>query len=83
MLILIFAAVIVFLINKNTKTLVFIIGGLIMFRIILFALKDKFGFHRRIRNYIFDYYSNRTSFIKVHKNDKEYARQVEEMKNAT
>lgn len=82
-LILIIAAILVYLLNISTNTFLYVIGGVVLFRIILFALKDKFGFHRNIRNYIFVYLSKRTDFIKVHKKDKEYAKTVEEMKNTT
>lgn len=83
LLILVIAAIIVYIINKSTTTLIFVIGALVLFRIILFVLKDKFGFHRWIRNKIFDFYAKRTDFIKVHSNDKEYAKTIEKMKNGT
>lgn len=82
-IILVIAGILIYLINKNTVTLVYVIGGLVLFRIILFALKEKFGFHKWIRNRIFDYLSNNTNFIKVHPNDKIFLDKVEELKNAT
>lgn len=83
LLILVSAALILYLINKNTTTILYVILGLLGFRLILLVLKDKFGFHRWIRNGIFTRLARRTNFAKVHMDDKTYKEEIERMKNAT
>ncbi len=81
--ILVIAAMILYLINRNATTILYVILGMLGFRIILLALKDKFGFHRWIRNGIFKQLAKRTNFAKVHKDDRTYKEEIEKMKNAT
>ncbi len=77
------SAVILFLITKNTNTTLIAIGAILVFRLILFLMKDKFGFHKRIRNGIFSFYVKRQSYMKVHPNDKKYLSEIELLKNDT
>ena len=80
---LIIAAILLFVLNSSTTTTAVILIGLILFRILLFALKDKFGFHKSIRNWTFDLLAKQTSFYKVHPNDSDFLTRMEEIKNAT
>lgn len=83
LLILVGAALILYFINRSTSTILYVILGMLGFRLILLALKDKFGFHRWIRNGIFEKLAKRTNFAKVHEGDKTYKEEIERLKNAT
>lgn len=83
LLILVGAALILYFINRSTSTILYVILGMLGFRLILLALKDKFGFHQWIRNGIFETLAKRTNFAKVHKDDTTYKEEIEKLKNAT
>lgn len=72
------------LITTKIATFATIITGIVLFRIILLLMKDKFGLHKTIRNYIYTKIVKTQIFIKVHPTDSEYLEKIEEIKkNAT
>lgn len=80
---LLIAAVLLHFLNSSTTVTSFILIGLVVFRLILFALKDKFGFHKSIRNWSFNKLAKSSNYYKVHPNDNEFLERIKEIKNAT
>lgn len=83
LILLLIAATLLYFLNSSNLTTTYILIGLILFRLFLFALKDKFGFHKSIRNWSFELLAKNTSFFKVYPKDSDFLNRLEEMKNAT
>ncbi len=70
------------LITRSVNTTAIVIICIIIFRVILLFMKDKFGINKYIRNYFFTQIVKRQMFIKVHPDDDLYNIEVEKLKNA-
>lgn len=77
-------AIVIHFLNKNLGTTAIVVIGVIVFRVILLFMKDKFGIHRAIRNSLFMLQVRADSFYKIHKEDEIYSNKIDEYKeNAT
>lgn len=68
------------LLTKSINTTAIVIGSIVIFRLILLFMKDTFGIHKHLKNYIFSQMVKRQVFPKVHPNDVEYKNEVEKLK---
>lgn len=80
-MILLISAITLYFVSKNTSTVLWIVAALILFRLILFILKDKFGFHVKMRNKIFQKLAKRQNYYKVHPEDDQYLMEISKFKN--
>ncbi len=77
-------ALLVHLVNKNISSTLTVILGILIFRVVLLLMKDKFGINKAVRNFLFDFQLKFESFYSVHPNDESYLKKIEKYKaNAT
>ena len=82
LVLLLIAAFFLRILNSSTTVTVYIIIGLVLYLLLLFALKDKFGFHKYIRNWSFDRLAKSSSYYKVYPNDDKFLERIKEIKNS-
>lgn len=74
-------AIIISLLNTSLKAFSMIIIGIVVFRVVLLLMKDKFGVNKAIRNLVFDNLIRREAYFKIHREDADYQEEIKKIKN--